>query len=100
RVPVGRARDGPGPQDARPSDRRGRHDPHRRGDGGRETAARRGQPSKAAGVRMNHTEARESARVKVPGLTSWYSGERPANTAVMRGRGLDKRRTIKVARPP
>ena len=40
RVPVSRARHGPDPRDPRTSDRRGRHDPHRRGDGGRETAAR------------------------------------------------------------
>jgi hypothetical protein len=39
----------------RTSDRRGRHDPHRRGDGRRDAAARRGQPGKAAGVRVNHT---------------------------------------------
>ena len=46
RVPVSRARDGPDPRDPRTSDRRGRHDPHRRGDGGREAAARRDQPRK------------------------------------------------------
>ena len=44
RVPVGRIGDGPDPRDRRTSDRRGRHDPHRRGDGSRETAARRSQP--------------------------------------------------------
>ncbi|MFG2557386.1 hypothetical protein [Streptomyces sp. NPDC048496] len=42
RVPVGRAPDGPDPRDPRTSDRRGRHDPHRRDNGGREAAARRG----------------------------------------------------------
>ena len=46
RVPVGRAQDGPDPRDPRTSDRRGRHDPHRRSDGGREAAARRGQPDR------------------------------------------------------
>jgi hypothetical protein len=40
RVPVGRAQGGPGPRDPRPRDRRGGHDPHRRGGGGREAAAR------------------------------------------------------------
>jgi vancomycin aglycone glucosyltransferase len=54
RVPVSRAQDGPDPRDPRTSDRRGRHDPHRRGDGGRDAAARRGQPRKAASVRVNH----------------------------------------------
>ena len=33
--------------------RRGRHDPHRRGDGGREAAARLGQPRKATIACMN-----------------------------------------------
>ncbi|WP_220183191.1 hypothetical protein [Sphaerisporangium album] len=47
RVPVGRAQDGPDPRDPRPNDRRGRHDPHRRGGGGREAAARRGRPGVA-----------------------------------------------------
>ena len=45
---------GPDPRDPRTSDRRGRHDPHRRGDGCRDAADRRGQPRKAAGVRVNH----------------------------------------------
>ena len=53
RVPVSRAQHGPGPRDPRTSDRRGRHDPHRRGDGGREAAARRGQPREATSVRVN-----------------------------------------------
>jgi vancomycin aglycone glucosyltransferase len=44
RVPVSRAQDGPDPRDAHTSGRRGRHDPHRRGGGGRGSAARRGQP--------------------------------------------------------
>ena len=52
RVPVGRAQDGPDPRDPRTSDRRGRHDPHRRGDGGRDAAARRCQRGKAARVRV------------------------------------------------
>jgi vancomycin aglycone glucosyltransferase len=54
RVLVSRAQDGPDPRDPRTSDRRGRHDPHRRGDGGRDAADRRGQPRKAASVRVNH----------------------------------------------
>ena len=36
------------------SDRRGRHDPHRWGDSGRDAAARRGQLRKVASVRVNH----------------------------------------------
>ncbi len=42
------------PADPRTSDRRGRQDPHRRSDGGRDAAARRGQPGEAASVRVNH----------------------------------------------
>jgi hypothetical protein len=37
---VSRAQDGPDPRDRRTGDRRGRHDPHRRGGGGRDAAAR------------------------------------------------------------
>jgi vancomycin aglycone glucosyltransferase len=55
RVPVSGAHHGPGPRDPRPRDRRCRHDSHRRGGGGREAAARRGQPRNAARVRVNHT---------------------------------------------
>ena len=40
--------------ETRESNRRGRHDPHRRGDGGREAAARGSRRRKAAGVRVNH----------------------------------------------
>jgi hypothetical protein len=36
------------PGDPGTSDRRGRHDPHRRGGGGRDTATRYSQPGKAA----------------------------------------------------
>jgi vancomycin aglycone glucosyltransferase len=59
RVPVSRAQNGPDPRDPSTSEGRGRHDPHRRGDGGRETATRRSQPGKAATVRVNHTESSE-----------------------------------------
>jgi hypothetical protein len=44
RVPVRRAQHGPDPRDPSTSKGRGRHDPHRRGDAGRGTAPRRGQP--------------------------------------------------------
>jgi vancomycin aglycone glucosyltransferase len=54
RVPVSRARHGPGLPDPRAGGRRGEHDPHRRGSGGREAAGRRGQPGKAAGARVNY----------------------------------------------
>lgn len=50
RVPVGRAQDGPGPRDPRPSDRPGRHGAHRRCDGRRDAAARRGRLRRAGGV--------------------------------------------------
>ncbi|MDT5323172.1 MAG: vancomycin aglycone glucosyltransferase, partial [Mycobacterium sp.] len=45
-----RTPDGPGARDPRPSDRRGRHDPHRRGGGGRNAAARRCQPGSVRGT--------------------------------------------------
>ena len=65
---IGAAHDGPTPTveslsaalrtaltpETRASDRRGRHDPHRWGDGGRDAAARRGQLRKVASVRVNH----------------------------------------------
>ena len=60
--------DGPDPRDPRTSDRRGRHDPHRRGDGGREAAARRGQPGKGPGVRLERTDRR--AGRPAPGCTA------------------------------
>jgi hypothetical protein len=79
---IGAAHDGPTPtteslsaalrttltlQDPRTSDRRGRHDPHRRGDGGSDAAARRAQRrnaarrSAAAARRRTHRRATVSA---------------------------------------
>ncbi len=43
RVPVRRTQDGPDRRDPRTSNCRGRHDPHRRSNGGRDAAARRGR---------------------------------------------------------
>jgi hypothetical protein len=68
---IGTARDGPtptteslsaalrtalAPRDPRPSNRRGRHNPHRRGNGDRCAAARRGQPTKVAGVHVTSSQ--------------------------------------------
>ena len=62
-----RAQNGPDPRDPRTSDRRGRHHPHRRADGSRETATRCSQPGKAARVRVNHTESPSRADPEDPG---------------------------------
>jgi len=82
---IGTAHDGPTPtteslsaalrttRDPRTSDRRGRHDPHRRCGGGREAAARRGQPRKAASVRVNHAGSSSRGKRLAPGCTNWTS---------------------------
>ena len=57
--------DGPEPRDPRTGDRRGRHDPHRRRDGGRGAAGRRRQPREVAGVRREPT-AQASAAERRP----------------------------------
>ena len=54
RVIVRRSQDGPDPRDPRAGGRHGRHDPYRRGDGGREAAARLDRPRTTASVRVNH----------------------------------------------
>jgi hypothetical protein len=54
------------PQTRTGANRRGRHDPHRRRDGGRDAAARRGQPRMAAALRVNH--AGSSSQEKVPAV--------------------------------
>ncbi len=64
------------PRDQRTSDRRGRHDPHRRGDGGRDAAARRGQPRKAASVHVNHAGSSSQGKCPAPGTPG-----KPTNTA-------------------
>ena len=86
RVPVGRAQDGPDPRDPRTSDRRGRHDPHRRGDGGREAAARRRlrephgivEPGKSKGhmSTQGYEDELRSERSYVAGLYARLDAER------------------------
>jgi hypothetical protein len=58
------------PPDPHTSEGRGRRDPHRRGDGSRDAATRRGQPGKAARARVNHTESPSQDRrvtARLPG---------------------------------
>ena len=64
RVLVSRAHNGPGRRDARPSNRRGQHDPYRRSDGGGAAAARSDEPRRTTSFRVNH--ARSSSRRVCP----------------------------------
>ncbi len=86
RVPVSRAQDDPDPRDPRTSGRHGRHDPHRRRDGGRDAAARRGQPRKAASVRVNHAGSSSQGKRPAPGCTANSArSKRPAYSAFRGG---------------
>ena len=54
----------------RASDRHGQHNPHRRRDGGREAAARRGQPRHAARLCVNHAGSSSQGQTPAPGCTA------------------------------
>ena len=87
--------DGPGPRDPRTGDRRGRHDPHRRGDGGREAAARRGQPKPAVGVRIAIPACSRTAAARSwPGCTARC----PRGRSRGRCRSSCSRRTVRPDR--
>ena len=92
RVPVGRAHDGTGPRDPRTCDRRGRHDPHRRRDGGREAAARCRQPTPAVGVRLAIPACSRTAAARSwPGCTARCPRDRSRG----RCRSSCSRRTVR-----
>jgi hypothetical protein len=86
RLPVRRAQNGPGARDPSTSESRGRHDPHRRGDGGRDAAARRDQPRAAASVRVNHAGSSSQGKCPAPSCTANTAcSKRPAHSAAFRG---------------
>ena len=87
------------PGDPRRSDRRGRHDPHRRGDGGREAAARTTEPrdhTKKQGACVNSGVRR---RIASPSATTWPGSTRGSTPSARGSRSGTARRCGAHRRP-
>lgn len=83
RLPVRRAHHRPNPQDPNAIQDLGRHDPSRRGVGGRETAPRRSQPEKAARNRVNHTQSSSRAARRTSSRSKRQSQTFPWGSSTM-----------------